>query len=420
MDASFDPSDLRAEIDRFRENGGLGPTTPLRRLFDFLAEWSLAQKPVAEIDIAIEVFRRSGSDPGDASVRVYVHRLRKKLDDYYNGLGPETPTRLTIPRGEYRLAVVANESAAAVAPTGLSRRHLMWGGAAGGSLLAAAGAGAVIALKGPWNRDPYAAIKRSAVWAALVANPRPIYLVLGDYYIMGEANRPGELPTRMVREFDVNSRLDLQKHLDKHPEHVGRYVDLDLTYLPLSAALGLKNLLPFLHTLAPENAFNILAASEYQPDMLKSGHIVYVGDLGGLGALENTVFSGSRFTVAEDYPVGTKTYDWILDRQTSRIYPSGAGMPRENQVHNDFGYISSFAGLSGNRIVVLSGTRDVGVLHATDVATDPEALAVLNRAVKDAKSVEAVYAVEGIRRTVQMGALVIGVPRADITPRPVD
>ncbi len=421
VDGSFDISELEAEIDRFRENGGLGPTTPLRRLFDFLADWSLAQKPVAEIDIAIEVFRRSTSEPGDASVRVYVHRLRKKLEDYYDQLGPEQLTRLTIPRGEYRLAVIANALATPEAKSALSRRNLMLGGGAGGALLAAGGAGAVIALKGPWNADPYAEVRRSPVWAGVIANRRPIYLVLGDYYIFGESDGNGGV-ARMMREFDVNSHLELDQFTTKHPQYAGRYVDLNLSYLPLGAALGLKNLLPFLKTLVPAPELNMLVASELKPEMLASGHIVYLGYLSGLGKLEDMVFTDSRFKVAEDYPVGTKIYDEIFDSKTNLLYPSQAGRPRAGRVHTDYGYLASFATPNGNRVVVLSGTRDIGVMHVADVATDPVALKELAKNVGNARSIEAVYNVQGMEHSTLMGTLVPGSAgvRPDMKTRPAE
>ncbi len=411
MDGSIGDLELRSEIDRFRENGGLALTTPLRRLFDFLAEWSLAEKPVGEIDIAIEVFRKSGADPGDASVRVYVHRLRKKLEDYYDKLGAAAPVRLVIPRGEYRLAVTANALAAEPeAPAGLSRRAMVIGAGSAAGVLAAGGAGALLATKGPWVNDPYRDVRRSQLWTSAVANPRQIYLVLGDYYIFGETDKNGGI-ARMVREFDVNSRLDLGQFLTDHPDKVGRYVDLDLTYLPLGAALGLTELLPFLKSIARGGVLHTVTASELEPDMLKSGHVVYVGYLSGLGKLENTVFTGSRFGVGEDFPAGTKVYDELLDRDTRLIYPSQAGRPADNRMHHDYGYIASFGGPNGNRIVVLAGTRDIGVMQSADVATNVAELKTLDAGLHGVRSFEAVYEVEGLGRMNMDGHLIVATPR---------
>ncbi len=416
VDSSVGDPVLRAEIGEFLEKGGLGQGTPLHRLFEFLADWSLARKPVAEIDIAIEVFHKSGTDPGDASVRVYIHRLRRKIEAYYEKLGAASENRLVIPRGEYRLALARNipEVVEPLLKKGPSRRALFIGAGSAGAVVTAAGIGAGVALNGPWVRDTYRDVRRSPFWSALVERPRPILLVLGDYYIFGESDTPGSID-RMVREFDVNSRLDLDQFLMEHPDKVGRYVDLNLTYLPLGAALALTNLMPFLKEISQRGMLRTITASELAPEMLKSNHVVYVGYLSGLGRLENTVFSKSRFAVGETYPVGTKIYDQILDRETRRVYASQAGRPAENKVHHDYGYISIFDGPNGNRIVVLSGTRDVGVMQSADVATNPEALDGLSRSVRGAKSLEAVYEVEGLARMNLMGQLVISAARANLS-----
>src|SRR6185312_11834502 len=70
------------------------------------------------------VFGRTSAFDGsqDASVRVAVHRLRRKLDDFYAGPGRDEPVRLSIPKGEYRMVAEprpADEIAAA--PTGAPR-----------------------------------------------------------------------------------------------------------------------------------------------------------------------------------------------------------------------------------------------------------------------------------------------------------
>ena len=74
---------LTAEAARFRASGDLGRSEPLIRLFDFLLERSLVGRVPKEIEIAQEVFGKTADFDvmADASVRVYIHRLRRKLGD---------------------------------------------------------------------------------------------------------------------------------------------------------------------------------------------------------------------------------------------------------------------------------------------------------------------------------------------------
>jgi len=96
---------LERQVARVRESGVLGRSHGLSRLFDYLADPAREGRTLSEADVAADVFGRELDLSGDASVRVYVHRLRKKLDDFYAGAGASEPQRLVIPVGEYRLDV---------------------------------------------------------------------------------------------------------------------------------------------------------------------------------------------------------------------------------------------------------------------------------------------------------------------------
>jgi len=109
--------ELAAEAQRLRAGGVLGKPGPLSRLFDFLLSRSGGSSAPKEIEIAVAVFnKRSDFDIGqDALVRVYVHKLRKRLEEYY--LRNPSERRIGIPKGEYRLVVAGVP--AAVAEVGL-------------------------------------------------------------------------------------------------------------------------------------------------------------------------------------------------------------------------------------------------------------------------------------------------------------
>src|SRR5580698_11253816 len=115
-----DPESLQVLADRFRATGALGRSQLIQKLFDFLIECSATGRAPKETEVAIEVF---GKDAGfdvaqDAMVRVYVHKLRRKLEEYYSAAGRSDPFQLTIPKGAYRIvshdrdAVPATDTAA--------------------------------------------------------------------------------------------------------------------------------------------------------------------------------------------------------------------------------------------------------------------------------------------------------------------
>jgi len=73
---------LRSEADAVLASGALGRSPLLKALFEYLLEQSLEGRRVTEFDVASEVFDRGEqfSSTLDASVRVYIHRLRRKLE----------------------------------------------------------------------------------------------------------------------------------------------------------------------------------------------------------------------------------------------------------------------------------------------------------------------------------------------------
>ena len=99
---------LRVEVNRVQVSGVLGEAR-LRRMFDYLAEKSLAGQSPKEIAIAMDVFGKSPDFDvsQDALVRVYIHKLRKALDDTIRLDASRGSSELHIPRGEYRLKVSA-------------------------------------------------------------------------------------------------------------------------------------------------------------------------------------------------------------------------------------------------------------------------------------------------------------------------
>lgn len=376
--------DLEREVARVRASGVLGRSQGLSRLFDYLAEQALAGRPVREADIAADVFGRELDLTGDASVRVYVHRLRRKLEDFYAGPGQDAPHRLVIPVGEYRLDAV--ETAAPRAPARPARRWA-WAAAAAALLLVAANGVAWAWLAR--QAAPDRALARAAaapLWAGL-GKERPVLVVVGDYYIFGDTEG-GETPVRMIRAFDVNAPADLDVLLMGRPDLQGRYVDLDTYYTPIGATLALRELMPLVRRVAgaPERV-RVVTGSQLTPEMLKGSDIVYVGYLSALRLLQAPVFERSRFQVGE-------TYDELVDRRTGRVFVSGAGAAQPGRPNRDYGYLAAFQGPAGNRIVVIAGARDIGVMQAAEIAADPAAAPEQGET-----EFERLYLVEGVGRT---------------------
>lgn len=361
---------LAAEAARVRAGGGLGRSEPLIRLFDFLLERSLAGRVPKEIEIAQEVFgKTSGFDVMlDASVRVYIHRLRRKLSDQYAGAADDAD-RISIPLGEYRLVLSASQvvdplptsASMAQAKSGARSRRL-W------LALAALALGNALAWAYTIERQ-HAGPVLSALWRPILDNRRPTLLVMGDYYIFGDAP-DGIVVSKLVRDFSINSREEFENYLLANPDKVGRYVDVNLHYLPVGGGLALRSLLPVVNAAAQPSGIRpvVDTMSDVRPEIFKSANIVYIGFLSGLGSLQDPLFRASGFKIGDNF-------DELVDKSSGRRFKSDWGVVADGKVpQRDFGYIASLRGPTGNRILIIAGTRDPAVIQMAEVAADQQQL----------------------------------------------
>src|SRR4051794_12794108 len=115
MDALLDADKTHYELEthaaRIRTSGILARSAHLHSLFEYLYRCHISGRTPKELEIAIEGMGREESFDvtQDAVVRVYVHKLRRKLDEFYAHQGKDLTHRLHLPKGEYRLVLQPRE-----------------------------------------------------------------------------------------------------------------------------------------------------------------------------------------------------------------------------------------------------------------------------------------------------------------------
>jgi len=398
--------ELQRQAEQFRASGLLGKPGALSRLFDFLLARSLSGEVPKEIEIALQVFGKGANFDvaQDSVVRVYVHKLRRRLEEFATRSLTPHDSRITIPKGEYRLVLEPGSAVTAPVPrpapetdeppliqlepprTPSWRRWLKPASAA----VAAFIAGVVLTyvfMSNPQGRE-LNAVRHSAVWGPLLGDDLPITLVVGDYFLLGELDQAGNVE-RLVREFYINSNQDFLDHLQLNAGQLRNYRNLDLTYLPAASAFALRDLVP---VLSAGKQVRVTLLSTLDPRLLKTSHIVYVGYISGMGMLGDRVFAQSRLGLGG-------SFDELHDTQTGRDYVSTAmPMGPEGGAFRDFGYFSTFAGPNGNRVVVISGTRDNGVMHVAETLSRRAGIDEITRQAAGADSFESLYEVDGMAR----------------------
>lgn len=393
----LDAEQLLSLKGRIIESGVLGRSRHYARLFSFLIDCTIAGRSPREIDLATEGLGRGDDyDVGsDSSVRVYIHQLRKKLDIYYEQHEPEATSRITIPKGQYRIAVEALQPEAS--PAALQQ---VKGGWDLNSVLLGVVALLLLAnlyvMLRPENESRIFEVSQTVshpVWQSLLADDQPILLVMGDYYIFGELNANGNV-ARMVREFNVNSSSDLEELRFSDIARAENYLDLDLSYMPESSAFALTKIVPILE--ASKKPVSITMMSDLTMADVRNNHIVYIGYLSALDKLSDLMFAGSELGLG-------RSYDELINKRTLEFYTSDAGLPEQGQRFRDYGFFSTFSASAYSHVILISGMRDAGVMHTAQALSNIDSINELVASIADdtdesLANFEALFEVYGVDR----------------------
>jgi hypothetical protein len=121
------------------------------------------------------------------------------------------------------------------------------------------------------------------------------------------------------------------------------------------------------------------------------------------------VFSGSQFAIGE-------TYDELIDRKSGHHYVSqSSSLWRGDPSYRDYGYFSTFAGVTGNHVVIVAGTRDVALANMAEAVSHSDSIGSLTTQSGDRggaahRDFEALYEVYGMEGTTVASKLLTAVP----------
>ncbi len=229
-------------------------------LLRYLIESSISGKDLNATDIALELFA-SHYEPekSEATVRVNVYHLRKKLDKYYETEGAADPIHIAIKRGQYGVHFYKKENP----KVGIAR----WK-----KLLLAAIAICILLL------SPYLFKKityKDPVWNSLFKNDKETTLYLYDifgYYGPTLFNDIG-----WHRDYEINSPEDFYREVEKHPEFLEDYSPGRNIYVNFLSAYSVNDLSK--HFYRHNREFKIHKFHNLSFQQLKEQNSIYLGPL---------------------------------------------------------------------------------------------------------------------------------------------
>lgn len=406
--ADIAEDELQALRRRIADSGALGRSPVYLQLLDYLLACAQEGRQPKEFEIAVDVLGRDSSFDvsKDSVVRVYVHQLRKRLDRYFVKIDPQCAYRLSIPKGLYTVIALRAPAPDDDTPQSVTVDTSIAGTTATPRTRALsyilATLVVILLLANIWQwRQAQTAIPETTVsralahplWQSLMDDDRPVLIVMGDYYIFGEIDESGRV-TRMVRDFFINSRQDLAELFMQDNTLQAYFRDLDMSYMPEGSASALLQIAPIVASTGKR--VNVRMMSRITTADLRNNHVIYIGYISAMDRLNNMYFPTSGLLPG-------RTYDELFDRRQQIFYTSDAGLPEQGQPFRDLALLATWSAANGNRFILVSGTRDAGLMHAANVVADADQLYRLEQSMGTDTSTanlgyEALFEVYGIDR----------------------
>ena len=336
-------------------------------LLTFLYEKSVAGQSPKESTIAIEFFGKDSSfnTSEHSLVRFHMHKLRKKLEAYYQSEGETDPVRLAIPKGHYELRFEPRSESPLKKFT--TREYVL-------AALLFAGIITIILLI---MRQPHAKIsnpipKNDPLWSSFFDNDLPIHVVIGDYYIFEEWDAELEY-YRRVMDYWIDEEGEFSNFEEEHPER--RLKQFPLGELPHNSIYNLKSLDHVFYSF--EKDYDIKMTRFLQPGDISGYNIIYVGELRHLRLLEKVVSKAPVKLHHELNPYRSLTIlntagDTLQTFHTKNLWST-------DSLITDYGVVAKLPGFRDEDIILLCGFGYISQIELVNLVCFPEKLEVFYR-----------------------------------------
>ncbi len=335
-------------------------------LLCYLVAETLSGNIPKEITIGIKFFGKgNGFDPKeDPTVRVYINNLRKKLEHYYLTATLTAKYKISIPKGHYEVEFLPIEQVIdTISNPEVKYPNKKW-------IIALASLVIVFVITfiiySVWDKKEN---PENVILSEFVSpGAKPTLIVLGDFYFLFERSNEKK-GGHFVRDFRINTYDDYQQMIKTNPKFGEKYVPNDFTYLRPSASWGVAELVPYLK-FSP-NGYSIKLASQVTLDDLNSHNIIFIGSFKTLFLLKSFIHL---------YGLSIEMIDNKFTIQQNQKDSALTFTPKEMKGGNyqkDYALVIKGNGPDGNKVLLLLGFSDIGVLNAVKAVSESRSLAVI-------------------------------------------
>jgi len=367
-------------------------------LLHYLIDTTLKGYTPKEKEIAQKVLQRGEDfDPYiDTSVRVYMYRLRKKLEDYYQNEGKQDDIHVIIPKGEYYVEFKNSSPQQIKSTQKRFNKPVIFL-----TVLLIISFGIIMYMWAQFNsyNNTYNYISEyQEIWGPFLNNGKPTLIVLGDHFFFASRKNNDYETDKHIRFHKVNTTKDLEKFIaqNKNPD-IQYFKDTDY-FLDRYCTWSLLDILPIFYCCQKKVELRI--ASEITWNDFQEYNMIFIGSYKTLGIMES-LFTNLHIQY-ELFPLPNKIIvrDTVNKLDTCKTFISR----KPPMFQREYSSIAKVPGPNNNTILLLCGFNYIGVENSVKMVTDVNHL---SKCKKDLKKTfneipaffEMVYQVEGFERT---------------------
>ena len=327
-----------------------------------------------EVTIAHDVFHK-GNDfnaAEDTSVRVHMHNLRKKLEEYYQTEGASDALKLFIPKGHYRVKFIQNNPSDGATDSWVKRNRipiLSW-------LLCLLLITIFVDKVVLHNYGHSKAVnpEKSKIWSSFFDNGFRPAVVIGDFLVFHEwderLNR-----SRRIQDYEINTQDEFKVYIEAYPENYPE--PWDLGELPHNSIYNIRDILPVFQ--AFKARMDIYFTSDVDINFIKNRNIVYIGEFKNLRALSDLIVSLPIHHETLHWWNGTLSFrrnDSLITLTTSRDF-------EKSRYVTDLGLVAKLPGQNNENYLIFAGFGYDAQIKIVELLSQKKSLQEFERKIID-------------------------------------
>jgi hypothetical protein len=314
----------------------------LRDLLSYLFKAHQNGEKVKAINIAIDLLQRKGElkENDETIARVYMHKLRTKLVDYYNKEGKTEKVIIEIPKGKYELIFQPATNGNNKSPKSVPFKTVLYLA----SLLLLLNLTILALFYGFPKHKP-----QNPIWAEYLSDQEDINLMLANPFFYTIRNLEND-STFVVRNFNINSEEELAKSPMLFSQDKYEIKESNISYFANNNVSSLPRL--FRALCNTSNKIHLKSGDKINLENIKTNNTIAITSLKSIGIFREFLIQTSiRIPHKSGLSLSLITETDTLNYSAIKAY---------DDFYTDYAFIVKVPTPNGKVLSILSDSHSIG------------------------------------------------------------